>query len=77
MDDADRAKEREMAHRDRALANELAAHMESEPPLIIDGRRCCIDCEEPIPEERLAARPDSVRCIECKQIKEQKQRGYR
>lgn len=77
MDDVDRAKELEQEHRLRAVENELASHIERESPLIINGVRCCVDCRDPIPAKRLAARPDSVRCIECKQIKEQKQRGYR
>ena len=36
-----------------------------EAPLIIDGIRCCLDCEDPIPEGRLLIRPEAVRCVEC------------
>jgi Prokaryotic dksA/traR C4-type zinc finger len=25
----------------------------------------CVDCEQPIPEERLTALPDTVRCTRC------------
>ncbi|TVO70886.1 TraR/DksA family transcriptional regulator [Sedimenticola selenatireducens] len=77
MDDVDRAKERELEHRRLSVESELASHVETEAPLIINGERCCVDCREQIPMERLAARPNSVRCIECKEIREQKQKGYR
>ena len=77
MDDVDRAQKLEQEHRRRSVENELASHIEKDPSLVINGVRCCVDCGEPIPAERLAARPDAVRCIECKQAKEQKQKGYR
>jgi phage/conjugal plasmid C-4 type zinc finger TraR family protein len=77
MDDADRAKDLEMEHRRRSVEHELASHIEREPPLMINGVRCCVDCQEPIPAERLAARPDSVRCLVCKEIKEKRGRMYR
>lgn len=72
MDDLDRAKELEMRERQAALERALAQGRETEAPLIIDGVRCCIDCGQPIPPARLAARPQSVRCIDCKQEREQR-----
>ncbi len=72
MDDLDRAKELEMRERQAALERALAEGQETERPLVIDGVRCCIDCGEPISPARLAARPQSVRCIYCKQEREQR-----
>lgn len=77
MDDLDRAKEREMADRDRALKAQLAKGLERETPLYIEGERCCLDCYDPIPEERIEARPESVRCISCKEQQEHRERQYR
>ena len=38
---------------------------ENEGPLYIDGKRCCLDCEEPINEKRLEVKPEAVRCVDC------------
>ena len=70
----DRAKELEMQQRDVALKNHQAAAKQTEPPLVIDGQRCCRACEEPIPAERLKASPDAVRCVWCQQDFELKQK---
>lgn len=43
-----------------------------EAPLWIDGRQCCLDCRKPIPEKRLAVKPDAVRCVACQEIEEGK-----
>jgi DnaK suppressor protein len=72
MDDADRAKELEMRERQAALERTLAEGRETERPLVIGGVRCCIECGDPIPAARLAARPQSVRCTDCKQEREQR-----
>lgn len=69
MDDVDRAKVLEMQFRALALANALR-RPEQEPPLVINGVVCCRDCREPIPLRRLEARPESVRCVPCKTIRE-------
>lgn len=74
VDELDRAKALEMRERQAALARTLARGQEREPPLEVDGVRVCLDCGEPIPPERLAARPQSVRCVECKERKEKKER---
>lgn len=74
MDDLDRAKVLEMRERQAALERTLAQGQETEAPLIIDGRRCCIDCGQAISPARLAARPQSVRCIHCKTKREQQDR---
>ncbi|MEJ1358324.1 MAG: TraR/DksA C4-type zinc finger protein [Candidatus Sedimenticola sp. (ex Thyasira tokunagai)] len=77
MDDIDRAKQREVLHRDKALEAQLAAGAETESPYEVDGIRYCLDCHDEIPEERIKARPESVRCVPCKEKKEQRKRNYR
>jgi len=72
MDEADYAKIYERAHRDAAIKAQQDAARETEKPLIIDGVRHCIDCGDKIPAARLAARPESVRCIDCKEIQEKR-----
>ncbi len=37
----------------------------TEPPLVVDGQRLCLYCEDPLTEARLAANPAAVRCVEC------------
>ena len=75
-DDLDRAKDLEMKQRDVALQNQLDNAVEREQPLVIDGKRCCVDCGMPIPGQRLKARPQSVRCIDCKTYKEFQEKQY-
>lgn len=74
MDDADHAKELEMADRELAISAHKERSKEIEPPLEVYGVRICLDCYEEIPEERLRVRPESVRCVSCKEIKEQKEK---
>jgi DnaK suppressor protein len=76
MDDLDRAKDLELSHRKAALTHqqEQAAQDNDTNPLIIDGVRVCVDCREPIPEERLKARPEAERCIDCKTTKEKEKK---
>ncbi len=77
MDDADRAKDIEMGHRKAALSAQQARAKETEPPMEIEGVRLCLDCYEEIPAARLEVRPESVRCVSCKSIKEQKEKQRR
>ena len=74
MDDLDRAKDLEMGHREASIQAQLQNGKITDPPLIIDGVRHCIDCEEPIPARRLEVQPESVRCVPCKSIFE-RERG--
>jgi phage/conjugal plasmid C-4 type zinc finger TraR family protein len=39
-------------------------------PLYKTGVRCCVDCEEPIPEKRIEVKPDVTRCVECQTVYE-------
>lgn len=77
VDELDRAKVLEMREREASLRRTLAAGRETEAPRVIDGVRHCLDCGEPIDKERLAARPESVRCIDCKERKEKKERLWK
>lgn len=66
MDDLDRAKILEMRQRADALAAQQRRAQITDEPLMVNGQRLCLDCEEVIPAERLAVQPESVRCVACK-----------
>jgi DnaK suppressor protein len=51
----------------RHLEQSIAA-LESLP------HNCCVDCGEKIPQRRLEAKPDTVRCITCQKEREDEQR---
>lgn len=73
MDECDIAQEFEERDREIALKTALdASHRRDEDALYIDGRRCCLDCEEPISAFRLQVRPNAVRCMYCQKEKERK-----
>jgi len=57
-------------YRESALIAAKMRHGSNEDPLIIDGVRCCLDCEEPIPAARLELKPDATRCVPCLERKE-------
>jgi len=66
MDTIDVANEHADLFREIALRNARADRFwDIEKPLIIDDIRYCLDCEDPIPEERIEAKPDVTRCVEC------------
>lgn len=70
MDDLDRAKDLENFQRDNALnAQKLKA---KEPPQDIDddGTVWCIDCGDEVGTQRLAAKPNAARCIDCQHLSE-------
>lgn len=70
MDDADRAKEIEM--RDRRAALKMAKHHPEPAQQIIDDEVLCIDCDTPVSQERLKAKPNAARCIDCQSLHEMK-----
>ena len=74
MDEVDHAKEREMLHRKLALEAQLNKpdRGPGEEPVEIEGVRVCLDCFDPIPPARLEAKPDAVRCVDCKERWEKK-----
>lgn len=67
-DIADRAQVREEQNLNAALALQAERAARREQPLVIDGRRVCLDCFEPISKKRLKANPQAVRCTECQEI---------
>jgi len=75
VDDADRAKDYEMKDRNAAL--QAALKRDSLPAQRRNkrGEIICIDCEQRIEPERLAVRPEAVRCVSCKQEWETRRRG--
>lgn len=64
----DRASVLEQALHETALAAHRAARCAE--PAAPDGR--CIGCGDPIPPERLAARPGAARCVECQEREERR-----
>lgn len=73
MDEIDAAQERDEFFRETALSKALNRRpLEDDDPLIIDGVRCCLDCEEPIPPARLKANPGAKRCTSCQSKKERR-----
>ncbi len=70
-DEIDAAQEIEDFDRTLALKKALAGQRKEEP-LVINGRRCCLTCEGPIPQKRLEANPDAVRCTPCQARKERR-----
>lgn len=74
MDQLDIAAEFETAERQRALDKTLFAA--KEPAQWIENHQVlCLDCTDPISEERLAIKPEAARCIDCQQLKERKNHG--
>lgn len=44
----------------------------SEAQLVIEGVVCCLECEEPLPEARLARLPHATRCVECQERRDRR-----
>ena len=63
MDVVDMAYESQEIYLKTAFANQQCQARKI--PLIINGIRRCLDCENPIPIERLEIQPDAVRCVAC------------
>ncbi len=72
MDEIDIAQEQERLIREHALFVTMMMVRKStyDIPLKMDGIRCCLDCKDEIPEERLSVRPGAVRCVMCQTRKE-------
>ncbi len=75
-DIADHAGELEERQRADALRAQSAVLVEL-PRHDHEGKRVCLDCEERLPAKRLKASPNAVRCVECQDLHEKRQRGYR
>jgi len=52
----------------------ILAGIKKTPPIPTAGRDCA-DCGDPIPMERLQARPGAARCIDCQERKERRERN--
>jgi len=70
MDGIDRAQAYSELYHDLAMKEHFTRQTMPEATLIINGVRCCIDCEDPIDPRRLAAQPGAVRCTACASKKE-------
>ncbi len=73
---ADRAGDLEEQQRSNALRAQSAVVVEM-PRQNREGKRICLGCEERLSQKRLKAEPRAVRCVECQDLHEKRQRGYR
>ncbi|MCK5610299.1 TraR/DksA C4-type zinc finger protein [Candidatus Pacearchaeota archaeon] len=75
MDQLDHAKNFEMMRRDIALQAQIENRLPQEAPVFNDNNQViCKDCSIVIPPARLEARPESVRCVDCKTALEKRTR---
>lgn len=51
-----------------------AARTFHEEPRVVNGQRLCRDCDEPLSKKRLKFVPEAVRCVDCQNLLEQRQR---
>ncbi len=73
---ADHAGELEEQQREQALRARSAVVIEL-PKHDREGNRICLACEDRLPAKRIKASPRAVRCVECQDLHEKRQRGYR
>ncbi|MFD3263347.1 TraR/DksA C4-type zinc finger protein [Phenylobacterium ferrooxidans] len=66
IDDAQRF---EAFRRDLALAAALAGERRRD---VVFGVLVCADCDDPMEDERLAARPEAIRCLTCQEAHERR-----
>jgi phage/conjugal plasmid C-4 type zinc finger TraR family protein len=74
MDDGDHAQTREELARATALAvvrQQIAAELSEA------GSDDCIDCGDPIPEDRRKALPSATRCVGCQEIEDRRETHMR
>jgi phage/conjugal plasmid C-4 type zinc finger TraR family protein len=70
-DEIDRANDLAEFTTSNAVQQYLRQMNESlQPQRVIDATVFCLDCENDIPLQRLAALPNCVRCIGCQQAEE-------
>lgn len=72
-DQLDQASKLEQQSRELALKNR---HSQQEKPLVINGIRSCLDCEEPVEPPRIKL-VNAVRCIMCQVFHEATQKHQR
>lgn len=73
-DSADQAEELFEFSQALAFRNHRQNRDSERPDLDDAGRRLCLDCGDPIPEERIILLPWCVRCVDCQELHEQKDR---
>lgn len=71
----DRASDLEQKERDASIARRKDLAAAHDAPFEIEGARVCLDCFEPIPEQRLRALATAARCVDCQQSHERRLRG--
>jgi DnaK suppressor protein len=70
VDVFDRAQENDQLFRELALREHFAGRSKGQEERVMD----CIDCGDEIAPARLKALPNAVRCLDCQEIKERKER---
>jgi DnaK suppressor protein len=70
VDVFDRAQENDQLFRELALREHFAGRVKDQEERVMD----CIDCGDEIAPARLKALPNAVRCLDCQEIKERKER---
>lgn len=71
MDEIDYAQERQDAELRRLITAQVYALPRGE------SAKECLECGEPIPEDRRQAMPGCRFCVDCQERLELRQRGYR
>ncbi|CAA0097693.1 RNA polymerase-binding transcription factor DksA [BD1-7 clade bacterium] len=71
MDIIDNAKAHEEQDRARAMHNQKASRTPEPAQHTTSGHVICIDCADPISAQRLVAKPNAARCIDCQGFFEQ------
>lgn len=67
-DEADQAQVWEERERDAAIR--AALQVTEEEALVVNGRRLCMGCGEPLSTARLHAMPVATRCVPCQSTAE-------
>ena len=65
-----------LEEQDRQAGVTRIINRKKEKPLLINGRRVCLDCENEISQQRIQALPDAVRCTICQEFFEKRLKGY-
>lgn len=74
MNDVDFAQQMEEREREAILADRRRLHLGAGDRTVRPGE--CIDCYHDIPIERLRAKPDATRCIECEDFAQDARRQF-
>lgn len=69
MDIFDQAQELERLERETALQRARSS-LHREGPEWIDGKACCRECGDPIPQKRMEALPGVGLCLACQEERE-------